>query len=105
MMRNRLFGFGLAAILVLVGCSPLLARETPRSVSILEGVLAPTVESGGWLLECGEKTYLLLGARSHEKEPWFRAGAAVVVTGREEPETATIHMQGIPFRVERMRPR
>ncbi len=70
----------------------------------VEGTLEPTVEVGGWVLNSGQRTYLLLGIEEYRKQPWFKEGAAVKVWGRESPDTITIFMQGMPFRVSRMEP-
>ncbi len=70
----------------------------------VEGTLAPTVEAGGWVLNSEDKTYLLLGVEEYRNQPWFKEGARVKVWGRESPDTITIFMQGMPFRVSRMEP-
>ncbi len=70
----------------------------------LTGTLERTVEAGGWVLQTGKKTYLLMFDRGLEKEDWFHVGAKVEVTGQESPDTVTIFMQGTPFKVEKMRP-
>lgn len=68
------------------------------------GKLGRTVEAGGWILKTKNRTYLLLGIKEFRKEKWFREGARVKVEGKEEPDTVTIFMQGMPFRVKKIVP-
>lgn len=68
------------------------------------GLLAKTVESGGWLLRSGEKTYLLLEIDRYQQEEWFREGSRVNLRGEVDEEVMTFHMQGTPLRVHSMSP-
>ena len=82
-------------------------EETVKSLPELEihrGVLARTVEEGGWLLKTTGGDYLLLSISSYRQEPWWQVGEGVEVEGRPAPGAITIYMQGVPFRVSAMRP-
>ena len=71
----------------------------------VEGKLARTTESGGWLVSTDAGKYLILNARSFQREAWFKEGAAVVATGEVKNDTMTTFMEGVPFQVRTLRPR
>lgn len=68
----------------------------PGKLLTLTGVLQPTVEAGGLMLE----GYQILGGPPEV----CRAGERVRVTGRVQPDVMTLHQQGTPFVVETAEP-
>lgn len=79
-------------------------ESPPEARMVVTGILTPTVEAGGWLLETDEQEYLLLEITEFRKADWFREGARVQVAGEEDPGAVTIYMQGKPLRVIDMQP-
>lgn len=71
----------------------------------VEGRLARTTESGGWLITADAGKYLVLNARKFQRETWFKEGAAVVATGEVRNDTMTTFMEGAPFEARTLRPR
>ena len=71
----------------------------------VEGKLARTTESGGWLITADAGKYLVLNARKFQRETWFKEGAAVVATGEVKNDTMTTFMEGAPFEARTLRPR
>lgn len=71
----------------------------------VEGKLARTTESGGWLITADVGKYLILNARKFQRETWFKEGAAVVATGEVKNDTMTTFMEGAPFEARTLRPR
>ncbi len=91
MLRSFVFTFG--AFLAFALFSPVVSAQR---ISIT-GVLAPTVEAGGWLLVDDNEKYLVLNAGSYTGESWFRSGARVAATGEIRREVVTIYQEGVPF--------
>jgi hypothetical protein len=77
--------------------------EEVASMTLI-GTLGKTVEAGGWILKTSDKTYLLLTITQYRTQDWFKEGARLKVTGKESPDTVSIFMQGIPFKVSSMEP-
>src|SRR5215213_399455 len=71
----------------------------------VEDRLSRTVESGGWLISADAGKYLILNARSFQRETWFKEGAVVTATGQVKTETMTGYMEGAPFEARTLRPR
>jgi hypothetical protein len=71
----------------------------------VEGRLARTTESGGWLITADVGKYLILNARSFQRESWFKEGAVVTATGQVKTDTMTGYMEGAPFEARTLRPR
>lgn len=74
--------------------------NTTGATTTVTGVVAAGVEAGCLLLETGSETLLLLGVRPEDA----REGLRVRVTGSRSPGTATTCQQGVPFRVNQIRP-
>lgn len=94
---------GLALALVF-GAGVAAAQERGEKL-IVEGRLARTVEAGGWLIETGERKYLVLNAERFRGESWFREGQRVMAEGETRPDAVTIYQEGVPFEARTMRPR
>lgn len=92
--------FAAAALLALAAH----AARAQGSITV-EGRLARTVESGGWLITNDAGKYLILNARRFQSEAWFKEGAAVVATGEVKTDTMTTYMEGAPFEARTIRPR
>lgn len=92
--------FAAAALLALAAH----AARAQGSITV-EGRLARTVESGGWLITNDAGKYLILNARRFQGEAWFREGASVVATGEVKTDTMTTYMEGAPFEARTLRPR
>jgi uncharacterized protein YggE len=84
-----------------------LAANAARAQGVIsvEGRLARTAEAGGWLVSTDTGKYLILNARSFQREAWFKEGAAVVATGEVKTDTMTTYMEGVPFEARTLRPR
>src|SRR5215212_1334379 len=84
-----------------------LAAHAARAQGVItvEGKLARTTESGGWLISAEAGKYLILNARRFQGESWFKEGAAVVATGEVKNDTMTTYMEGAPFEARTLRPR
>src|ERR1051325_7200303 len=71
----------------------------------VEGKLTRTTEAGGWRISADAGKYLILNARTFQREAWFREGTTVVATGEVKNDTMTTYMEGVPFQVRTLRPR
>src|SRR5205085_9565413 len=89
-----------ARVLAVAALLALSAQATRAQGEItVEGRLARTVESGGWLISAEAGKYLILNARRFQGEAWFKEGAAVVATGSVSNDTMTTYQEGLPFQV------
>src|SRR4030095_5365891 len=62
-----------------------------------------TVEAGGWLIVSGDTKYLILNAKTFQKESWFKEATNVEAVG-EPKEVMTTFMEGTPFEAKTMKP-
>ena len=69
----------------------------------VRGRLQKTVEAGGWLIVSGDNKYLLLNAKTFQKEDWFKETASVEAVG-ETKDVMTTYMEGTPFEARTLRP-
>jgi uncharacterized protein len=90
--------FGVAALLVLFSLQSFAEKVTVR------GALAHTVEPGGWVINTDKEKYLLLNARSFERNDWFKEGARVEAKGETRPDVVTTFMEGVPFEADSLSP-
>ncbi len=82
----------------------IFATASPAQQKSVRGRLAPTVESGGWLIVDANQKYLLLNAGKFTGESWFANGALVAATGEIKPGAVTIYQEGTPFEARTLRP-
>ena len=94
-----------AFVLALALAPSVAAQATGRGERLtVEGSLARTVESGGWVINASSSKYLILNPQRFQSESWFREGAAVVAEGETKPDVVTTFQEGMPFEVRTMRP-
>lgn len=105
MKRKILPGIFAALCAVLALSATARAQEARGERLTVEGRLARTVEPAGWLINTGQRKYLLLNAQRFSGERWFREGAAVVAVGETKPDVVTLHQEGIPFEASTVRQR
>ena len=103
LMRRTLRAARVLAAAALLALAANAARA--QGVISVEGRLARTTEPGGWLISADAGKYLILNARSFQREAWFKEGAAVVATGVVKSDTMTTYMEGVPFEARTLRPR
>jgi uncharacterized protein len=98
-MKRRLAILVIAVTLILLLAAGAYAKEIT-----VRGRLAPTVETGGWLIVAEREKYLILNARRFRDNTWFREAAEVEAAGETRPGVITAHQEGTPFEVRSMRP-
>lgn len=103
LMRRTLRAARVLAAAVLLALAAQAAHA--QGEITVEGRLSRTTEAGGWLVSTDTGKYLILNARSFQREAWFREGAAVVATGEVKTDTMTTSMEGVPFQARTLRPR
>lgn len=103
LMRRTLKAARVFAAVFLLALTAHAARA--QGVITVEGKLARTTETGGWLITNEAGKYLILNARNFQREPWFKEGTAVVATGEVKNDTMTTFMEGAPFEARTLRPR
>jgi hypothetical protein len=92
----------LVVISALLLCAFLATPAFAKEITV-RGKLQKTVEPGGWVIVVEKKEYLILNARTFQKEKWFVEGALVEATG-EIKSVMTTYMQGTPFEARLLRP-
>lgn len=102
-MRRTLKAARVFAVAVLLALAAQAAHA--QGEITVEGKLARTTEPGGWLISAEAGKYLVLNARSFQREAWFKEGTAVVATGEVKSDTMTTYMEGVPFQARTLRPR
>ena len=103
LMRRTLKAARVFAVAFLLAFAAQAARAQGE-ISV-EGKLTRTTEPGGWLISADAGKYLILNARSFQREAWFKEGAVVVATGSVKNDTMTTYMEGVPFQARTLRPR
>src|SRR5215207_7016320 len=103
LMRKSLKAARVLAAVFLLALAAHAARA--QGEITVEGRLARTTESGGWLISADAGKYLILNARSFQREAWFKEGAVVTATGEVRNDTMTTYMEGVPFQARTLRPR
>lgn len=87
-----------AIALILGAASVLYAKEIT-----IRGRLQQTAEPGGWIIAAGNTKYLILNARTFQKESWFKETADVEAVG-ETKDVMTTYMEGTPFEARTLHP-
>lgn len=103
MMRRTLKAARVFAVAVLLVLTAQAARA--QGEITVEGKLMRTTEAGGWIISTDAGKYLVLNARTFQREAWFKEGAVVVATGEVKNDTMTTQMEGVPFQARTLRPR
>lgn len=88
-----------AALALAIAAQVAAARQGEITI---EGRLARTTETGGWLVVSEAGKYLILNARSFQSKPWWREGATVEATGEARQDVVTSFQEGVPFQVRTM---
>ena len=76
----------------------------PATTSEITGILRRTTEAGGWLVESGEKKYVLMDYDTYKTQGWFQEGNEVIITGMVRPDIPTVFMEGDVLKISDMTP-
>lgn len=98
MGKRALLIFAAFALIALMSVDVFAEEVTIR------GKLQKTVEAGGWLVAGAKQKYLILNAKSFQKEAWFKEATEVEATGEVKTDVMTIYMEGTPFEARDMHP-
>jgi uncharacterized protein YggE len=92
-----------SVIAIVLGMATVLyAGDNEKEITV-RGKLQKTVEAGGWLIVSGDTKYLLLNAKTFQKESWFKEATNVEAVG-EPKEVMTTFMEGTPFEAKTLKP-